>query len=106
MRARGAGQYEGDLMDTSAAALNMLRTLMIAGGTYAATIGITGAQWEQITGAVVTLAGALWSLYRARQNHVAIVEAAVTGVAVQPGIAAPVTHVSSPEAVAAVKPPA
>ena len=51
-------------MDASAAALTILRTILISGGGYFIGQGlVTGAQWDQISGAIITLAGGLWALY-------------------------------------------
>lgn len=66
---------------TQAEMLGIVRAVLTsAGGGLVANGVVSSADWQTIVGAVVIVAGALWSWLQKKQAHTALVNAAQTGV--------------------------
>jgi hypothetical protein len=75
---------------SQAEVLGIIRALLTSVGGGLVTSGVfTSAQWQEIVGALVVVAGGLWSWIQKRQAHAALQTAAKTGVPVPATIAGP-----------------
>lgn len=72
--------------------LAILRHVLTIVGTIVVSHGyLNDGQYEQLAGAIITVAPVIWSILQKKQQKAAVVSAAATGVPVQASAVSPVT---------------
>lgn len=77
-------------MDSNALFGILRAVLTSAGGALVANGTFTSAQWQQIVGVAIILAGAAWSWIQKRQAHAALVTSVATSTVTPATLTSPV----------------